>query len=187
MGGFDGTSNVRAGQLFGLPTKGTMAHSFVTSFFGLEEITNPSLTGPDGRSLHFVDLVLQYRRQLGYHDTNEGELTAFISYAQAFPDGFLALVDSYNTLQSGVPNFICVALALCRIGYKPLGIRLDSGDLAYFSKEARRRFKQVGEAFSSSSSAASPSWRATISTRRYSSLSTSRGMRSTSSASAHAW
>jgi nicotinate phosphoribosyltransferase len=148
MGGFDGTSNVRAGQLFGFPTKGTMAHSFVTSFFGLEEITNPMLASQDGRSHNFVDLVLQYRRQLGYHDTNEGELTAFISYAQAFPDGFLALVDSYNTLQSGLPNFVCVALALCHIGYRPLGIRLDSGDLAYFSKAARKLFRKMGEAFS---------------------------------------
>ena len=54
-----------------------------------------------------------------------GELAAFIAYAQAFPKGFLALVDTYDTLQSGVPNFLCVALALSRMGHKPLGIRLD--------------------------------------------------------------
>jgi nicotinate phosphoribosyltransferase len=148
MGGFDGTSNVRAGQLFAIPTKGTMAHSYVSSFFGLNEVAHPFLSGPDGRTHDFVDLVLEYRRQLGYNGTNEGELAAFISYAQAFPEGFLALVDTYNTLHSGVPNFICVALALVHIGYKPVGIRLDSGDLAYFSKEARRLFMEIGEKFS---------------------------------------
>jgi nicotinate phosphoribosyltransferase len=148
IGGFNATSNVRAGQLFGLPTLGTMAHSYVTSFFGLDEITNPDLAGPDGQKHNFLDLVLQYRRQLGYNHTNEGELAAFISFAQAFPEGFLALVDSYNTLESGVPNFVCVALALIHIGHKPIGVRLDSGDLAYFSKETRKLFRRTAETFS---------------------------------------
>jgi nicotinate phosphoribosyltransferase len=148
IGGFDATSNVRAGQLFGLPTRGTMAHSYVTSFFGLDEITNPQLTGPDGTAHDFLGLVLHYRHKLGYNHTNEGELAAFISYAQAFPGGFLALVDSYNTLESGVPNFICVALALIQIGHKPIGVRLDSGDLAYFSKETRKLLRKTAEEFS---------------------------------------
>ena len=148
IGGFNGTSNVRAGQMFGLPTKGTMAHSYVTAFFGLDEITNPHLAGPDGKVHNFLDLVLQYRHELGYDHTNEGELAAFISYAQASPNGFLALVDTYNTLESGVPNFICVALALFRSGHKPIGIRLDSGDLAYFSKETRKLLRKAAEAFS---------------------------------------
>jgi nicotinate phosphoribosyltransferase len=56
-------------------------------------------------------------------------------------------VDTYDTLKSGVPNFLTVALALARIGYRPLGIRLDSGDLAYLSKESRRMFRQVGERY----------------------------------------
>jgi len=148
VGGFNGTSNVRAGQMFGLPTKGTMAHSYVTAFFGLDEITNPHLAGPDGEVHNFLDLVLEYRRKLGYDHTNDGELAAFISYAQAFPAGFLALVDTYNTLASGVPNFICVALALLQIGYNPIGIRLDSGDLAYFSKESRKLLRKIAKRFS---------------------------------------
>ncbi len=148
IGGFNATSNVRAGQLFGLPTKGTMAHSYVTSFAGLSELRDPFLPGPDGKAYQFVDLVRHYRRELDYHQTNEGELAAFISYARSFPDGFLALVDTYNTLKSGLPNFVCVALALIHIGYKPLGIRLDSGDLAYFSKEARRLFRHIAARFS---------------------------------------
>lgn len=148
MGGFNGTSNVKAGQLFAIPVKGTMAHSYVSSFLRLDEVRKRLLAGPDGKEHDFLDMVLEYRRQLGYSGTNDGELAAFISYAQAFPDGFLALVDTYDSMQSGVPNFLCVALALIRIGYKPIGIRLDSGDLAYLSKEARRLFRDIGRRFS---------------------------------------
>jgi len=54
------------------------------------------------------------------------------------------LVDTYDTLNSGVPNFLSVAVALHRIGYRALGIRLDSGDLAYFSIQARARFRALG-------------------------------------------
>lgn len=50
--------------------------------------------------------------------SNDGELAAFTAYAQAFPDGFVALVDTYDTLQSGVPNFLCVALALDDLGHR---------------------------------------------------------------------
>ena len=148
IGGFNGTSNTRAAQLFGLQAKGTMAHSYVSSFSGLHEIADRRLVGADGRETDFVDVVLQYRQRLGYFNTNEGELSAFISYAQAFPEGFLALVDTYNTLTSGVPNFICVALGLIQAGYRPIGLRLDSGDLAYFSKEIRKILRKTAERFS---------------------------------------
>ena len=79
--------------------------------------------------------------------TNEGELAAFIAYAVAFPSGFLALVDTYDTLNSGILNFIAVSLALHDLGYKPIGIRLDSGDLAYLSKECRKYFKFIAGKF----------------------------------------
>jgi nicotinate phosphoribosyltransferase len=89
-------------------------------------------------------MVLEIRTELGVNHTNEGELASFIAYAQAFPRGFLALVDTYDTLKSGVPNFICVALGLLKLGYKPIGIRLDSGDLSYLSKETRKVFNEMG-------------------------------------------
>eukprot|EP00455_Lapot_gusevi_P001603 TRINITY_DN10616_c0_g2_i2.p1 TRINITY_DN10616_c0_g2~~TRINITY_DN10616_c0_g2_i2.p1 ORF type:complete len:286 (-),score=11.97 TRINITY_DN10616_c0_g2_i2:59-916(-) len=79
--------------------------------------------------------------------SNLGELAAFISFGQAFPFGFLALVDTYDTLLSGVPNFLAVALALHQVGFRATGIRLDSGDLAYLSKESRRMFREVGQRF----------------------------------------
>ena len=75
-----------------------------------------------------------------FENTNDGELAAFISYAKAFPHKFLALVDTYNTLKSGVPNFICVAKALVDFGYKPVGVRIDSGDLSWLSKQIRKMY-----------------------------------------------
>jgi nicotinate phosphoribosyltransferase len=138
MGGFDGTSNVLAGYLFGVPVRGTHAHSYVQSFTGIEDLKNDTLVGPDGKAYPFVRMVLEIRAELGFGYTNEGELASFIAYAQAFPKGFLALVDTYDTLKSGVPNFICVALGLLKLGYKPLGVRLDSGDLSYLSRGTRK-------------------------------------------------
>jgi hypothetical protein len=90
-----------------------------------------------------VELALGYRRELGYELASLGELASFVAFAQAFPDNFLALVDTYDTLSSGLPNFICVALALVKVGRAPVGIRLDSGDLAYLSRECRRVLRSV--------------------------------------------
>ena len=146
MGGFDATSNVLAGKLFGIPVKGTHAHAYVSSFDGSNDIKDPLLSGPDGNWHNFHVKVLTARNELEFTDTNEGELAAFISYAQAFPDNFLALVDTYDTLKSGVPNFLAVALALHRIGYKPVGVRLDSGDLAQLSRATRQMFREVQQA-----------------------------------------
>ena len=144
MGGFDGTSNVLAGYLFGVPIKGTHAHSYVQSFTGIEDLKKRSLIGADGEEHDFVGMVLEIRTALGFQHTNAGELAAFIAYAQAFPEGFLALVDTYDTLKSGVPNFLCVALALLKLGYKPIGVRLDSGDLSYLSRGTRKMFSETG-------------------------------------------
>lgn len=147
LGGFDATSNVLAGKLFGIEVKGTHAHAFVMCFSSLAELkttTIASATDPQIQ-VEFLSLVLQQKELLGFGDTNLGELAAFISYAQSFPRGFLALVDTYDTMQSGVPNFVSVGLALLELGYKPVGIRLDSGDLAYLSKSARALFRSVDE------------------------------------------
>ena len=65
------------------------------------------------------------------------ELDAFRAYAETFPTSCMLLVDTYDTLHSGVPNAITVFDELKAKGYKPVGIRLDSGDLAYLSKRAR--------------------------------------------------
>ncbi|NLJ69161.1 MAG: nicotinate phosphoribosyltransferase, partial [Firmicutes bacterium] len=106
IGGCRATSNVLAGQLYGIPVKGTQAHSWIMSF-------------PD-------------------------ELTAFRAYAEAYPDTCLLLVDTYDTIRSGVPNAITVAKELEAKGHRFLGIRIDSGDLAYLSKVAREMLDEAG-------------------------------------------
>ena len=72
------------------------------------------------------------------------EYDAFRAYANAYPDNCLLLVDTYDTLRSGVPNAIKVFKELQAEGHKPRGIRLDSGDLAYLSKKARKMMDEAG-------------------------------------------
>lgn len=72
------------------------------------------------------------------------ELEAFRAYARIYPDTCMLLVDTYDTLRSGVPNAITVFKELREKGQKPVGIRLDSGDLAYLSKEARKMLDSAG-------------------------------------------
>ncbi|KAG6392898.1 hypothetical protein SASPL_147126 [Salvia splendens] len=209
MGGFDATSNVAAGKLFGIPLRGTHSHAFVSSFMSSDEITEKSLKNSDGSNVceDFVSLVQAWLIKLelrnldmeetayvalsfgevhfwfydvvamkklilyrlvdmvevekeGYDafmrsqllggifgETNQSELVAFISYALAFPKNFLALVDTYDVMRSGIPNFCAVSLALYDLGYKALGVRLDSGDLAYLSCESRKFFQAIEKEF----------------------------------------
>ena len=72
------------------------------------------------------------------------EISAFRAYAEIFPDTCLLLVDTYDTLNSGVPNAIKVFDELRAAGHEPRGIRLDSGDLAYLSKQARKMLDDAG-------------------------------------------
>jgi nicotinate phosphoribosyltransferase len=72
------------------------------------------------------------------------ELTAFRAFVFAFPDTSVLLVDTYDTLKSGVPHAIQVGLELREKGHELLGIRLDSGDLAYLSKQARTMLDKAG-------------------------------------------
>jgi len=78
-------------------------------------------------------------------ETIEGELASFISYAFTFPSQFLVLVDSYDVFNSGVPNYMAVALALNSLGFKPVGVRIDSGDLAYQSLRIRDTFEKFAK------------------------------------------
>lgn len=72
------------------------------------------------------------------------ELSAFRAYADVFPTNCLLLVDTYDTLGSGVPNAITVFRELREKDYEPKGIRLDSGDLAFLSRQARRMLDEAG-------------------------------------------
>ncbi len=107
IAGCVGTSNVLAGQEYGFPVLGTMAHSLVTEA--------------------------------------DSEYEAFLNYAKAYPNNCVLLVDTYDVLKSGVPNAIRVAKEyLIPNGYKLKGIRIDSGDLAYLSKEAKKMLVEAG-------------------------------------------
>ncbi|MCL7048061.1 hypothetical protein MKW94_024199 [Papaver nudicaule] len=157
MGGFDATSNVAAAKLFGIPLRGTHSHAFVSSFMSTDEIVHKPFCSSDGLTTceDFVGLVQIWLKKLqcteslraSFGETNQSELKAFTSYALAFPSNFLALVDTYDVVRSGIPNFCAVALALNDFGYKAGGIRLDSGDLAYLSRESRRFFCAVEKEF----------------------------------------
>ena len=72
------------------------------------------------------------------------EYEAFKAYSESSPDNCLLLVDTYDTLRSGVPNAIKVFKELKAKGHKPKGIRLDSGDFAYLSKKSRKMLDEAG-------------------------------------------
>ena len=105
IGGCAATSNVKAGKLFGIPVRGTHAHSWVESF--------------------------------------QEEDDAFRGFAEIFPDNCVLLVDTYDTLE-GVRKAAKVAADMRDAGKQLNGIRIDSGDLAYYSKAARAILDEAG-------------------------------------------
>ncbi len=105
VGGCEATSNVLAGKLFGIPVRGTHAHSWVMSF--------------------------------------DSEFEAFEAYAAAMPNNCGFLVDTYNTLE-GVRHAVTIGRKLRETGHRMIGIRLDSGDLAYLSIESRKILDEAG-------------------------------------------
>lgn len=75
----------------------------------------------------------------------DNELDAFCAYAREYPDNCILLVDTYDTIHSGVPNAIeAFKRELLPRGYRPKGIRIDSGDLAYLSKKIRKMLNEAG-------------------------------------------
>uniref|UniRef100_A0A182SSA0 nicotinate phosphoribosyltransferase n=1 Tax=Anopheles maculatus TaxID=74869 RepID=A0A182SSA0_9DIPT len=103
LGGFDGTSNVLAGKLFNIPVKGTHAHAYITSFTGIDELKTRVLPHKeDGTSCDLLELAMEHRAAIASvldvstDESSEGELAAMVSFAIAFPDGFMALVDTYD-------------------------------------------------------------------------------------------
>ncbi len=105
IGGCFATSNVLAGKLFGIPVRGTHAHSWVMSF--------------------------------------DSEMEAFAAWSQAMPNNCVFLVDTYDTLE-GVRRAVEIGRTLRERGHEMVGVRLDSGDLAYLSIEARRILDEGG-------------------------------------------
>jgi nicotinate phosphoribosyltransferase len=107
IGGCAGTSNLQAGQQFGIPVSGTQAHSWIMFF--------------------------------------EDELEAFKTYAEAMPNNCIFLVDTYDSIE-GIRHAIEIGSELRRQGHEMIGVRLDSGDGAALSIEARRMLDKAGSA-----------------------------------------
>ncbi len=72
------------------------------------------------------------------------ELDSFRAYAKVYPDTCTLLVDTYSVLKSGIPNAITVFKELESEGHRGVGVRIDSGDIAYLSKRARRMLDDAG-------------------------------------------
>src|SRR5690606_29624914 len=104
---------------------------YISSFMDEDDLKIKTLVNTSGKEQPFWEIVKKKRTELGFTNTNTGELVAFAAYAISLPTDFLALVDTYDTLKSGIPNFLTVAVALHELGYRAVGVRLDSGDLAY--------------------------------------------------------
>jgi nicotinate phosphoribosyltransferase len=79
-----------------------------------------------------------------YMGLGETELDAFEAYADVYPDNCLLLVDTVDTLESGVPNAIKVFEKLREQGHEPMGIRLDSGDLAHLAVRSAKMLNEAG-------------------------------------------
>ncbi len=105
IGGASSTSNTLAAKTYGIPTGGTMAHSWVMSF--------------------------------------ENELDAFETYAKLYPENSIFLIDTYDTLKSGIKNAITAGKNLLKKGYN-FGVRLDSGDIDYLSRQVRKELDEAG-------------------------------------------
>lgn len=106
IGGAAATSNALAGRLYGIPVRGTMAHSWVQAFGSEEE--------------------------------------SFREYARLYPGSAYLLVDTYDTLRSGLPAAVRTLRGLKKAGMTNFGVRLDSGDLEYLSRRARQALDRAG-------------------------------------------
>jgi len=108
------------------------------AYIGGVEATSNVLAGK------LYDIPIRGTHAHSWVESFPSELDAFRAYAAVYPQACLLLVDTYDTLRSGVPNAIQVGRELREKGYELMGIRLDSGDLAYLSKEARVMLDEAG-------------------------------------------
>lgn len=131
---------------YDIPVRGTCAHAYIMSYQN-QEIENEFYLNDDPKKNLFKK-ALEFRTQLNWH-TNLDELRAFCSFARIYKENSLLLVDTYNTIHSGVKNSILVSLALSFYcdGLNIRGVRLDSGDLADLSKKSKELVDEISEKF----------------------------------------
>ncbi len=131
---------------YDIPVKGTCAHAYIMSF--QNQITDDNFFLDDDSEKNLYKKALGIRSELNWH-TNIDELKAFCSFARIYKENSLLLVDTYNTINSGVKNSILVSLALNHFypGVNIRGVRLDSGDLADLSKKAKVLICEISEKY----------------------------------------
>jgi len=110
----------------------------VASFIGGIEATSNVYAARD------YNLKLSGTMAHSWVQSFESEIIAFIAYADQYPESTVLLVDTYDTLRSGIPNAIETAKHLEKSGHKLQAIRIDSGDLAYLSRQARLMLDKAG-------------------------------------------
>jgi nicotinate phosphoribosyltransferase len=108
------------------------------SFIGGVDATSNVLAGQQ------FDIPIKGSMSHSYVLSFDTELEAFESYAKNYPNHCLLLLDTFDTLYSGLPNAIKVFDGLKASGYNPMGVRIDSGDLAYLSKKIRIELDKAG-------------------------------------------
>lgn len=122
------------------------AHGYDASIFGARAAY---ISGAIGTSNTYVDYMYQIpaigTMAHSYIQSFDSEYEAFKAYANTYPKNTVLLVDTYNTLKTGVPNAIKIHKEVLEPqGYRLKGIRLDSGDLTYLTKEARKMLDSNG-------------------------------------------
>lgn len=140
---FDAASNVLSGFYYNIPVKGTCAHAYIMSYQGDLYKNKENIKE---NCLKLFEKCLVIREKLKWTHTNINELFAFASFAWVYKDSSNLLVDTYDTINSGVKNSIIVGIAMNELtGNKISGVRLDSGDIAELSKKARELMDTIGE------------------------------------------
>lgn len=122
----------------GLGASGATRGSLIGGATGSSNVATSLDLGYVPKGTHAHSMVQVFMAALG------GELEAFRAYADVYPDDCLLLVDTIDTLESGVPNAITVFEELRRKGHRPVGIRLDSGDLAFLAVQSAKLLDESG-------------------------------------------
>lgn len=130
-----------------IPVRGTCAHAYIMSFQNQNLTDEYFLDNDPNKNLYTKSL--EFRKEFNWEHTNLDELKAFCSFTKVFRESSLLLVDTYNTIHSGVKNAILTSMSLNYFlpGKNIKGIRLDSGDLAQLSKDSKKLFIESAEKF----------------------------------------
>lgn len=134
---FDAVSNVLSGYYYNIPVRGTCAHAYIMSYQG-EYYKKINEYQFDQLSIELFNQALEIRSFLKWEHTNLNELFSFATFTAVYQESSNLLVDTFNTIDSGIKNAIIISLALIKLKGKVIrGVRLDSGDLPNLSKRAR--------------------------------------------------